>query len=114
MSSHPRPPIQQQHQPVSKRTQPSPKQIRNWMLMAPDEWGYCSRSNLPKPPRSHYDHVTKTLVLCLDHYCPWMFNAGTFIVHVIRDIVTSLVCVYVQHTHTHTHTHDTRKTLAEA
>lgn len=56
---------------------PSPKQVRNWMIMAPDEWGFCQRSNQPKPPRSHYDHVTKTLVLCLDHYCPWMFNAGT-------------------------------------
>lgn len=56
---------------------PSPKQVRNWMIMAPDEWGFCQQSNQPKPPRSHYDHVTKTLVLCLDHYCPWMFNAGT-------------------------------------
>jgi hypothetical protein len=55
---------------------PTPKNIRNWMLMAPDEWGFCNRSNQPKPPRSHYDHVTKSLVLCLDHYCPWMFNAG--------------------------------------
>ena len=55
---------------------PSSQQVRNWMLMAPDEWGYCQRSKQPKPPRSHFDHVTKTLVLCLDHYCPWMFNAG--------------------------------------
>jgi len=60
---------------ITTKKQPSPKQIRNWMLMAPDEWGYCQRSNQPKPPRSHYDHVTRTLVLCLDHYCPWMFNA---------------------------------------
>ena len=60
--------------PVKSKT-PSPKLIRNWMLMAPDEWGYCSRSHQAKPPRSHYDYVTKTLVLCLDHYCPWMFNA---------------------------------------
>ena len=59
-----------------RASQPTPKQIRNWMLMAPDEWGYCQRSRQAKPPRSHYDHVTKTLVLCLDHYCPWMFNAG--------------------------------------
>jgi hypothetical protein len=60
--------------PAAKKN-PTPMQIRNWMLMAPDEWGFCARSNQPKPPRSHYDHVTKTLVLCLDHYCPWMFNA---------------------------------------
>ena len=52
-----------------------PEKIRNWMLMAPDEWGYCHRSKQPKPPRSHYDHVTKSLVICFDHYCPWMFNS---------------------------------------
>ena len=63
--------------PQPSRPQPSPAQIRNWMLMAPDEWGYCQRSKQPKPPRSHYDHVTRTLVLCLDHYCPWMFNSST-------------------------------------
>ena len=55
---------------------PSPQQVRDWMVMAPDEWGYCSKSRQPKPPRAHYDHVSKTLVLCLDHYCPWMFNAS--------------------------------------
>ena len=56
--------------------QPTPKNIRAWMILLPDEWGYCHRTNQPKPPRSHYDHVTKSLVLCLDHYCPWMFNSG--------------------------------------
>jgi hypothetical protein len=60
--------------------QPTPTQIRSWMIMAPEEWGYCQKSKQPKPPRSHYDHVTKTLVLCLDHYCPWMFNAGKLLV----------------------------------
>ena len=29
---------------------------------------------MPKAPRSHFDHVTKKLVLNMDHYCPWMFN----------------------------------------
>lgn len=48
--------------------------VRQWMLIGPFEWGFCVKTNQPKPPRSHYDHVTKSLVLCLDHYCPWMFN----------------------------------------
>lgn len=56
-------------------SQPRPV-IRTWMLLGPLEWGYCSFSHQPKPPRSHYDHVTKQLVLNFDHYCPWMFNAG--------------------------------------
>mmetsp|Transcript_29890 Transcript_29890/g.87253 ORF Transcript_29890/g.87253 Transcript_29890/m.87253 type:complete len:515 (+) Transcript_29890:165-1709(+) len=45
-----------------------------WMLMGASEWGWCVKSNQPKPPRSHYDHVTKNLVLNMDHFCPWMFN----------------------------------------
>ena len=40
--------------------------VRRWMLMGPYEWGFCGNSMQPKPPRSHYDHVTKKLVLNLD------------------------------------------------
>jgi hypothetical protein len=47
---------------------------RLWQLLSPTEWGYCRYSSQPKPPRSHYDHVMKALVLNMDHYCPWMFN----------------------------------------
>jgi hypothetical protein len=63
---------------AKKKKLPTPKQVRNWMIMAPDEWGYCQRSKQPKPPRAHYDHVTKAQVLCLDHYCPWMFNTSKY------------------------------------
>jgi palmitoyltransferase len=48
--------------------------IHNWQLLSPTEWSWCRYSKQPKPPRSHYDHVTKSLVLNMDHYCPWMFN----------------------------------------
>ncbi|KAL3788817.1 hypothetical protein HJC23_006270 [Cyclotella cryptica] len=48
--------------------------IHNWQLLSPTEWSWCRYSLQPKPPRSHYDHVTKSLVLNMDHYCPWMFN----------------------------------------
>jgi palmitoyltransferase len=54
----------------------APPKVRMWMLMGPFEWGYCGNTNQPKPPRSHYDHVSKQLVLNMDHYCPWMFNAS--------------------------------------
>lgn len=49
--------------------------MRPWMMMGPLEWGFCNRTNQPKPPRAHYCHVSKGLVFCLDHYCPWMFNS---------------------------------------
>ena len=47
---------------------------RPWMLLGPHDWGYCEKSNQPKPPRSHFDFCTRSLVLNMDHYCPWMFN----------------------------------------
>ncbi|KAJ8599185.1 hypothetical protein CTAYLR_007521 [Chrysophaeum taylorii] len=47
---------------------------QSWMDRGPFEWGYCKYTHSPKAPRSHYDHVTKKLVLNMDHYCPWMFN----------------------------------------
>jgi hypothetical protein len=63
-----------------------------WRLMGPQEWGFCPYSNQPKPPRSHYDHVTKTLVLNMDHFCPWMFNTSTSICFLLHapGIVISL------------------------
>ena len=48
--------------------------IRRWMLMGPYEWGFCGSSMQPKPPRSHYDHVTKKLVLNLDVSVGWTLN----------------------------------------
>lgn len=46
-----------------------------WMLLGAHEWGFCMKTHQPKPPRSHYDHVTGALIVNMDHYCPWMFNA---------------------------------------
>uniref|UniRef100_A0A7S1BUC8 Palmitoyltransferase n=1 Tax=Corethron hystrix TaxID=216773 RepID=A0A7S1BUC8_9STRA len=46
----------------------------HWTRLGPTEWGHCTRLDIPKPPRSHYDHITNALVLNMDHYCPWMFN----------------------------------------
>mmetsp|Transcript_11287 Transcript_11287/g.23102 ORF Transcript_11287/g.23102 Transcript_11287/m.23102 type:complete len:542 (-) Transcript_11287:480-2105(-) len=61
--------------PKKTASAPPSTTVRRWMLMGPYEWGYCNNSKQPKPPRSHYDHVTKRLVMNLDHYCPWMFNS---------------------------------------
>ncbi len=90
---------------VTTRPQPSPQQVRSWMFMAPDEWGYCQRSKQPKPPRSHYDHVTRTLVLCLDHYCPWMFNASTYYA-TCRFVSGSICLVVIPGPTTYTLTHN--------
>ena len=75
--------------PTPSQQQPPPRpppatQIRAWMLLGPYEWGYCAQTNQPKAPRSHYDHVTKQLILNLDHFCPWMFNAGNVCLFYVR------------------------------
>jgi len=54
---------------------PSSPPYYSWMLLGPMEWGFCLPTNQPKPARSHYDHVTRKLILNMDHFCPWMFNA---------------------------------------
>jgi hypothetical protein len=63
-----------QGQAVTTTIGPSDAQMRPWMVMGPLEWGFCNRTHQPKPPRAHYCHVSRGLVLCLDHYCPWMFS----------------------------------------
>jgi palmitoyltransferase len=68
-------------------------QLRPWMMMSPFEWGYCAITQQPKPPRSHYDNVTNTLVLNLDHYCPWMFNSIGYFNY--RYFLNFLIYVFV-------------------
>jgi hypothetical protein len=53
------------------------KKPPSWLLLDPFEWGYCEHTQMPRPPRSHYNHVIRTQVLNFDHYCPWIWNAGT-------------------------------------
>ena len=62
-----------------------------WMYLHPTEWGWCGRTNLPKPPRSHFDYVTGGLVLNMDHYCPWMFNCVGYLNY--RHFVSFLLFV---------------------
>mmetsp|Transcript_16416 Transcript_16416/g.33841 ORF Transcript_16416/g.33841 Transcript_16416/m.33841 type:complete len:489 (+) Transcript_16416:102-1568(+) len=85
----------QQKPAAKKKNEKAPPRapVRSWQLMAPDEWGFCSKTKQAKPPRSHYDNVSKTLVLCLDHYCPWMFNAIGYFNY--RYFVNFLVFVFV-------------------
>lgn len=37
-------------------------------------WSVCQTSGRPKPPRSHFDNIRGSLVLNMDHFCPWVFN----------------------------------------
>jgi len=59
---------------TKKDPKSKPSKIYRWMLLGPQEWGYCNRSHQLKPPRSHYDDAVRCLVLNMDHFCPWMFN----------------------------------------
>lgn len=51
------------------------------------------RSKQPKPPRSHYDHALKELVLNMDHYCPWMANCVGYFNY--RYFLNFLIYVFV-------------------
>jgi hypothetical protein len=72
---------------------PTQQELPVWQLLSPHEWGYCRYSHQPKPPRSHYDHATKSLILNMDHYCPWMFNVvGYFNYRYFFNFLTFVTC----------------------
>ena len=48
--------------------------VYGWLNGKPYEWGICTHTDLVKPPRSHYDHISRQLVLSMDHFCPWVCN----------------------------------------
>jgi hypothetical protein len=52
-------------QPNQDQGQPKPPPA--WTLFTPQEWSYDKRTKGPKPPRAHYDAVTRGLVLNMDH-----------------------------------------------
>ena len=57
----------------------------------------CRGSKLFKPPRSHFDNVTRRLILNMDHFCPWTtntigyFNRKFFILFLVY---TTLTCAW--------------------
>jgi len=64
--------------PLKQRNTSRKQEKGGWMNRGPLEWSYDKHSGALKPPRSHYCHVSKKLVLNMDHYCPWMFNCVGF------------------------------------
>ena len=57
----------------------------------------CQKSGLFKPPRSHYDSITKRLVLNMDHFCPWVANTVGFYnrkYFVLFLIYSALTCCF--------------------
>jgi hypothetical protein len=69
-----------------------PEKAVSWIEQGDFEWGYCRRTKVRKAPRAHYDHITKKVVLNMDHYCPWMFNVVGYMNY--RFFVTFLLYVF--------------------
>ena len=39
-----------------------------------DQYTFCKKCNLSKPPRTHHCSICKVCVLKMDHHCPWVRN----------------------------------------
>jgi len=55
-----------------------PEWHANVAKLADPPYPKCRRSGIFKPPRSHFDSVTRRLVLNMDHFCPWVNNCVGF------------------------------------
>jgi hypothetical protein len=64
-----------------------------WVNLSPYEWSMCKRTGHLKPPRAHYDSVSKSLVMNLDHHCPWMGNAVSKQSYTAKQM-DAMVCTY--------------------
>ncbi|KAL1511176.1 hypothetical protein AB1Y20_005992 [Prymnesium parvum] len=62
-------------------TDPGSAEVEWWqryMLKQQPSPERCRKSGLVKPPRSHFDSVTRRLTLNMDHFCPWVVNTVGF------------------------------------
>jgi hypothetical protein len=60
---------------VTKVTRNPSRRGTGWLDVGPYDWTWCYKTKQPKPPRCHYDSVSKKQILNMDHFCPWMFRA---------------------------------------
>jgi len=81
--------------------------VNEWLIASTpgDDVVHCDKTQFIKPARSHYDNVSKRLVLNMDHFCPWVgntigfHNRKFFILLLLYTSLSSLflVCTTVGH-----------------
>uniref|UniRef100_A0A7S4P7B2 Palmitoyltransferase n=1 Tax=Guillardia theta TaxID=55529 RepID=A0A7S4P7B2_GUITH len=57
-----------------------PKRWHDAVIRSPlrSRYRICRKCHMYKPPRSHFDSITRRLVLNMDHFCPWVVNCVGF------------------------------------
>ena len=76
------------HQQISR----SPASVR-------EHYRLCPKTNMYRPPRSHFDSITRRVVLNMDHFCPWVcntvgyFNRKFFILFLFYTVLTTAYAV---------------------
>lgn len=84
---------------------------RETELGNPSQLRVCHRSDMLKPPRSHFCSVTRRLVLNMDHFCPWVdntvgyYNRKFFILFLVYSCLTCLYAAGTCPHHPHWHCH---------
>ncbi len=64
-----------------------------------ERYRLCPKTNMYRPPRSHFDSITRRVVLNMDHFCPWVcntvgyFNRKFFILFLFYTVLTTAYAV---------------------
>lgn len=63
------------------------------------QYRLCPKTSMYRPPRSHFDSVTRRVVLNMDHFCPWVcntvgyFNRKFFVLFLFYTVLTTAYAV---------------------
>lgn len=75
------------------------QQISQSSATVREQYRLCPKTNMYRPPRSHFDSVTRRVVLNMDHFCPWVcntvgyFNRKFFVLFLFYTVLTTAYAV---------------------
>lgn len=76
------------------------QQITRAPASVSQQYRLCPKTNMYRPPRSHFDSITRRVVLNMDHFCPWVcntvgyFNRKFFVLFLFYTVLTTAYAAF--------------------